>query len=43
MDDSTPTHERKKLVKIYKNVLPKKWTVIAEEGEETYSLQKKMW
>ena len=30
MDDSAPTHERRKLVKTYKNVLPQKQTVAAE-------------
>ena len=38
MDDNAPTHERKKLVKTYKNnMLPGKRIVVAEECEETYS------
>ena len=37
MDNRAPTHERRKLVKNYKNVLPKKWTVVAEVCGETYS------
>ena len=37
MDDSTPTHNQRKLVKTYKNVLPQKWTVVAEGCGETYS------
>ena len=39
MDDRTPTHERRKLVKTYKNVLPQIWTVVAEVCGETYSKQ----
>ena len=31
MDDSAPTHKKKKLVKTYKNVLPQKRTVVAKE------------
>ena len=30
MDDSAPTHEGRKLVKTYKNVLPQKQTVVAD-------------
>ena len=37
MDDSAPTHERRKLVKTYKNVLPQKRTVVAKVNWETYS------
>ena len=37
MDDSAPTNDRRKLVKMYKNVLPWKQTVVAEECRETYS------
>ena len=37
MDDSEPTHERRKLVKNYKIVLPRKWTVVTEVCRETYS------
>ena len=37
MEDSAPTHERRKLVKTYKNVLPRKRTVVAEVSGETYS------
>ena len=37
MDDNAPTHERRKLVKTYKNVLPQKLTVVAEVFGETYS------
>ena len=37
MDDSAPTHKRRKLVKTYKNVLPRKRTVVAEVSGETYS------
>ena len=37
MDDSAPTPERRKLVKAYKNVLPRKRTVVAEVSGETYS------
>ena len=36
MDDSAPTHKRKKLVKAYKNELPRKWTVVAEVCGATY-------
>ena len=36
MDDSAQTHERRKLVKTYKTVLPQKRTVAAEVCEETY-------
>ena len=37
MDDSVPTHERKKLFKTYKNVLPQKQTLAAKVYRETYS------
>ena len=37
MDDSAPIHERRKLVKIYKNVLPQKRTMVAKVCGETYS------
>ena len=37
MDDSAPTHKKKKLVKTYKNVLPQKQTVVVEVSGETYS------
>ena len=37
MDDSAPTPDRRKLVKTYKNVLPRKRTVVAEVCRETYS------
>ena len=40
-DDSAPIHERRKLVKTYKNVLPRKRTMVAKVCGETYS-QKKM-
>ena len=30
MDDNVPTHERRKLVRIYKNVLPQIPIVVAE-------------
>ena len=37
MDDSAPTHESRKLVKTYKNVLPRKRIVVAEVYGKTYS------
>ena len=37
MDENAPTHERRKLVKTYKNVLPLKRIVAAEVCGETYS------
>ena len=37
MDDSAPIHERRKLVKTYKNVLPQNWIVVAKVCGETYS------
>ena len=40
MGDSAPTHERRKLVKTYKNVLPRKLTVVAKVSRETYSKKK---
>ena len=44
MDDSTPTHKKRKLVKTYKNVLPLKGTMVAKECGETYSINdKKCW
>ena len=36
MDDSVPTHVRRKLVKTYKNELTQKRTVVAEVCGETY-------
>ena len=37
MDESAPTHERRKLVKTYKKcVLPQKRTVAAKVSRETY-------
>ena len=36
-DDSAPIHERRKLVKTYKNVLPQKRIVVAKVCGETYS------
>ena len=30
MEDTAPTHERRKLVKTYQNVLPRKWIAVAE-------------
>ena len=37
MDDNAPTHERRKLVKTNKNVLPRKRIVVAGVCGETYS------
>ena len=37
MDDSAPIHEGRKLVKTYKNVLPRKWIVVGKVCGETYS------
>ena len=37
MDDSVPTHERRKLIKTYKNVPPQKQIVVAKVCGETYS------
>ena len=37
IDDNARTHERRKVVKTYKNVLPGKQIVVAEVCEETYS------
>ena len=37
MDNNAPTQERRKLVKTYKNALPRKQTVVAEVYGETYS------
>ena len=43
MDDSAPTHERRKLVKTYKNMLPQKRTVAAEVcGESIICFQKEI-
>ena len=42
MDDSAPTHERRKLVKTYKkNVIPLNRFVVAVACEETYSKNEK--
>ena len=38
MDDSATTHERRKPVKTYKDVLSQKRTVVAEVSLETYSI-----
>ena len=35
MDDSEPTHERRLLVKTYKNGLPQKWPLVYEVCRET--------
>ena len=43
MDDSAPTHKRRKLVKTYKNVLPGKRTVVADVCGETYSKNVMKW
>ena len=43
MDDSAPVHERRKLVKTYKNVLPRKRIVVAKVCGETYSIMMKRW
>ena len=45
MDDSAPIHERRKLIKTYKNVLPWKRIVAAKVCGETYSKndKKKRW
>ena len=37
MDDSAPIHERRKLVKTYKDVLSRKRIVVAKVCGETYS------
>ena len=37
MDHSTPTHDIRKFVKIYKYVLPQKQTVVAEVCGGTYT------
>ena len=37
MDDNTPTLERRKLVKTYRNMLPLERIVVAEVCAETYS------
>ena len=36
IDDNTPTHESRKLVKTYKNLLPRKRILVAEVCGETY-------
>ena len=36
-DDNAPTHEKRKFVKTYKNVLLQKQTVVAKVSGETYS------
>ena len=36
-DANVPTHERRKLIKIYKYVLPWKLIMVAEVCEEIYS------
>ena len=41
MDDNTLTHERRKLVKTYKHVLPRKQTLVAKVCGEAYSQEKK--
>ena len=41
MDDNAPTHERRKLVKTYKNVLSRKRIVVAEVCGETSKNDKK--
>ena len=43
MDDSAPIHERRKLVKTYKNVLPRKRIVVAKVCGGTYSKTIKRW
>ena len=43
MDDSAPIHERRKLVKTYKNVLPRKWIVVAKVCGEIYSKMITRW
>ena len=35
IDDSTPTQERRKLVKTYKNVLPRMLTVVAKVSKKS--------
>ena len=42
MDDSASTHERKKLVKAYKNVLPQKQTAVAEVWGDLLKKDEKM-
>ena len=37
MDDNAPTHEKRKLIKTYKIVLPQKMIVVAEVCGETFS------
>ena len=46
MVDNAPIHERRKLVKTYKNVLPRKRIVVAKVYGDTYSKidkKKKRW
>ena len=40
MDDSVPTHKRRKLIKTFKNVLTRKQTVVAKVCGKIYSKQK---
>ena len=40
IDDSAPTHKRRKLFKTYKNVLPQKQIVVAEVCGETSKMKK---
>ena len=37
MDDSVPTHKRRKVIKTYKNKITQKWNVVADICGETYS------
>ena len=43
MDDNASTHKRRKLVKTYKNVLPRNQIVVAEVCGETDSKKDKRW
>ena len=43
MDDSAPTHERTKLVKTYRNMLPRKRIVVAKVCGETYLKMTERW
>ena len=43
MDHSVPIHKRRKLIKIYTNVLPRKRIVVAKVCGETYSKMIKKW
>ena len=40
MDDSAPTHEKRKLIKTYKKDLPQKQTVFGKVYGESYSKKK---